>query len=99
MLTAKTQVEDRIRGLDTGIIDNAYHLISSYVEKDPTAFYTFEEFETGVETMRQFCALRSESISMQLANEETASDMSYVDASSQTLSDMGSMGGKDGFGQ
>ena len=80
------------------IIDNAYNLIKSYVEKDPTAFYAYEEFETGVETMRQFCALRSESISMQLANEETANDMSYVDASALTLSDMGSMGGKGGFG-
>lgn len=73
------------------IIDNAYNLIKSYVEKDPTAFYTYEEFEAGVETMRQFCALRSESISMQLANGETASDMNYVDASALTLSDMGSM--------
>ena len=80
------------------IIDNAYNLIKSYVEKDPTAFYTYEEFETGVETMRQFCALRSESISMQLANGETTSNMSYVDASALTLSDMGSMGGKGGFG-
>ena len=81
-----------------GIIDNAYNLIKSYVEKDPTAFYTYEEFETGVETMRQFCDLRSESISMQLANGETTSNMSYVDASALTLSDMGSMGGKDGSG-
>ena len=80
------------------IIDNAYNLIKSYVEKDPTAFYTYEEFETGVKTMRQFCALRSESISMQLANEETANDMSYVNASGLTTSDMGSMGGKGGFG-
>ena len=81
------------------IIDNAYILIKLYVEKDPTAFYAYEEFETGVETMRQFCALRSGSISMQLANEETANDMSYVDASALTLSDMGSMGGKGGFGR
>ena len=80
------------------IIDNAYNLIKSYVEKDPTAFYTYEEFETGVNTMRQFCALRSESISMQLANGETTSNMGYVDASALTLSYMGSMGGKGGFG-
>ena len=78
------------------IIDNAYNLIKSYVEKDPTAFYTYEEFETGVETLRQFCALRSESISMQLANGETTTNMSYVDASGLTASNMGSMGG--GFG-
>ena len=80
------------------IIDNAYNLIKSYVEKDLTAFYTYEEFETGVNTMRQFCALRSESISMQLASGETTSNMSYVDASALTLSDMGSMGSKGGFG-
>ena len=79
-----------------GIIDNAYNLIKSYVEKDPTAFFTYEEFEKGVETMRQFCALRSESISLQLENGETASSMSYVDASGITLSDMGSMGGMGG---
>lgn len=82
-----------------GIIDNAYYLIKSYVEKDPTAFYNYEEFETGVETLRQFCALRCESISMQLENGETTSNMSYVDASSINLSDMGSMNtGKGGFG-
>lgn len=75
------------------IIDNAYSLIKSYVEKDPTAFFTYEEFELGVETLRQFCNLRSESISMQLDNGETTNDMSYVDASAITLSDMGSMGG------
>ena len=78
------------------IIDNAYNLIKAYAEKDPTAFYTYEEFEKGVETMRSFCELRSESISMQLANGETASNMSYVDASDLNVSDMGSMGG--GFG-
>ena len=80
-----------------GIIDNAYNLIKSYVEKDPTAFYTYEEFENGVETMRQFCTLRSESISMQLTNGETTSNMNYVDASGLTLSDMGSMSMGGGF--
>ena len=81
-----------------GIIDDAYELIKSYVAKDPTAFYTYEEFELGVETMREFCALRSESISMQLENGETVNNMSYADASDLTLSDMGSMSGMGGFG-
>ncbi len=80
------------------IVNNAYDLIKSYVEKDPTAFYSYEEFETGVETLWQFCTLRSESISLQLANEETATDMGYVDASALTLSSMGSMGMGGGFG-
>lgn len=76
-----------------GIISNAYDLIKDYVAKDPTAFYSCEEFELGGETLWQFCTLRSESISMQLENDETTSDMSYVDASAIILSDMGSMGG------
>ena len=81
-----------------GMIDQAYELIKSYVEKDPTAFYTYEEFEKGVETMRQFCTLRSESISQQLEKGETVSSQNYVDASGITLSDMGSMSGMGGFG-
>lgn len=82
-----------------GIIENAYNLIKDYVAKDPTAFYSYDEFELGVETIRQFCALRSESISAQLENNETTTDMNYVDASDLTLSDMGSMGGgMGGFG-
>ena len=80
------------------IIENAYSLIKPYVEKDPTAFYTAEQFEKGVETMRQFCALRSESISLQLQNGETTTNQNYVDASALTLSDMGSMGGGMGGG-
>ncbi len=83
----------------TGMIEDAYHLIKPYVEKDPTAFYSYEEFESGVETLRQFCTLRSESISLQLENGETSNLTDYVDASAITLSDMGSMeGGRGGFG-
>lgn len=81
-----------------GIIDNAYELITPYVEKDPTAFYTAEEFELGVETLREFCTLRAESITLQLENGETTDTMNYVDASGLTLSDMGSMGGRGDFG-
>ena len=78
------------------IIDDAYDLIESYVEKDPTAFYTDEAFEKGVETLRKFCDLRSESISMQLDSGETTENMGCADASSISLSDMGTM---DGMGR
>ena len=84
------------------IIDNAYQLIAPYVEQDPTAFYTKEEFEQGVQTLKEFCSLRSESISMQLEEGETTEEMDYVDASGMTLSDMGSMSGgmgREGGGQ
>lgn len=81
-----------------GIINQAYELIRPYVEKDPTAFFTYEEFEQGMDTLRRFCELRSESISVQLENGETTENGNYVDASDITLSDMGSMagGGFDG---
>ena len=84
------------------IIDNAYQLIAPYVEQDPTAFYTKEEFEQGVQTLKEFCSLRSESISIQLEEGETTEEMDYVDASGITLSDMGSMNGgmgREGGGQ
>ncbi len=91
----------------TEIIDNAYGLISEYVEKDPTKFCTYEEFEKGVDTLRTFCQLRSESVKGQLdgtipstTEGQNADDSALIDAFSLTLSDMGtmSMGGKGGFG-
>ncbi len=86
-----------------GIIDEAYALIRPYVEKDPTAFCTLEEFDTGVETLRTFCALRTESVRGQLEGTIPSTDAgqreessSLVDASGIAVSAMGSMGG--GFG-
>ncbi len=83
-----------------GIIDEAYELIRSYVEKDPTAFCTYEEFETGVATLRTFCELRTESIRGQLEGTipstsagQRADDSALVDASGISISAMGSMGG------
>ena len=89
----------------TGIIDEAYALIKSYVAKDPTAFCTYEEFETGVETLRAFCELRTESVRGQLEGTipstdegQRADSSSLIDASAITISDMGSMGGGGGGG-
>ena len=73
------------------IITQAKALIAPYVEKDPTKFCTYEEFETGVETLTAFCDLRSQSVALQLAGEDGT-----VDASAVTLSDMGIM--NNGFG-
>ncbi len=82
-----------------GIIENAYPLIKDYVAKDPTAFYTYEEFETGINAMRRFCELRTESITAQLANGTTAEQVDYADAADLNTSDMGSMGGGMGGGK
>ena len=86
-----------------GIIEEAYALIRPYVEKDPTAFCTLEEFEAGVETLRTFCALRTESVRGQLEGTIPSTDAgqredssSLIDASGITISAMGSMGGGGG---
>lgn len=88
------------------IIDEAYSIISPYVEKDPTKFCTYEEYEKGVETLRAFCELRSQSVSGQLdgsipstSDGQNSDSSALVGASSVTLSDMGTMsngGGKGG---
>lgn len=87
------------------IIDSACALIAPYVEKDPTKFCTVEEFETGVEALKTFCALRAESVSGQLAGTipstsagQAEGQGALVDASSLTLSDMGTMN-NGGFGR
>ncbi len=84
--------------------------IDSLVETDPTAFYSYSEYETAAETLYQVVKLRAESIQGQLGGsipstsdaQRTASD-SMVDGSSIDLSVMGTMnnggGGKGGPGE
>lgn len=80
-------------------------LIAPYVEKDPTKFCTYEEFETGVSAIRDFCLLRAESIRGQLdgsipstSDGQKADGSALIDASSLTLSDMGTMNNGGNFG-
>ena len=80
-----------------GIIDNAYNLIKSYVAKDPSAWYTYDEFELGVDTLKKVNELRVQSVYGQLAGTipstasgQKADSSSLIDASSITISDMGS---------
>lgn len=86
------------------IIAAVSELISPYVEKDPTKFCTFEEFQTGVRTLERFCALRLESIRGQLDGsipstaEGQEGSTALIDASDLNLSDMGSMNHGGGFG-
>ena len=75
------------------LFDGTVELISPYVERDPTKFCTYEEFELGAETLREFCLLRAESIGYQLAGEDVT-----VDASGLDISAMGSMNNTAGGG-
>ena len=80
-------------GWFTGEIDRVTAMITPYVQNDPTAFCTYEEFQTGAKTLKQFCLKRAQSVTHQLSGEET-----LVDASELTLSDMGTMGNMGGPG-
>lgn len=75
-------------------IDRVQAMIDPYVQADPTAFCTYEEFLTGAETLRGFCLKRAESVRRQLQGDSTR-----VDASELDLSVMGTMnnGGPGGF--
>lgn len=87
------------------MIDSVTEMIAPYVEKDPTKFCTYEEFEEGASTLKEFCQLRAESINGQLdgtipstSDEQTQDDSALIDASSLFISAMGSMGNTMGKG-
>ncbi|MFP3154421.1 CotH kinase family protein [Lachnospiraceae bacterium ZAX-1] len=84
--------------------DNAVALISPYVQKDPTAFCTYDEFVNGQEALKEFCLLRAESVKGQLTGTiaatsegQTVSTSGFVDASQVDFESMGS--NSMGFGQ
>lgn len=85
-------------GYFTRMMEETYELIAPYVEKDPTKFCTYEEFEEGFAALEQFCLLRAESVSGQLAGTIPSTDegqsqdsSALVDASGLEISAMGSM--------
>lgn len=82
-------------------INSVKSLIAPYVESDPTKFCTYEEFETGVETLENFCKLRVQSIEKQLSGEipstsdgQSKDSSSLIQTANLNISDMGSMGGE-----
>ena len=87
------------------MFDSVTEMIAPYVEDDPTAFYTYEEFQSGIRTLKEFCLLRAESAEGQLSgtipsdgegqNEDSST---FVDASGLDLSAMGDMSDTTGGG-
>lgn len=61
--------------------------IAPYVLRDPTKFCTYAEFETAVDTLRQFLELRIESVQLQLKNQPANIEVGDLD-----LSAMGGVG-------
>lgn len=81
------------------MMDSVREMIAPYVEKDPSKFCTYEEFEAGIATLKEFCILRAESIRGQLdgsipstSDGQSADGASLVDAGDMEISAMGSMG-------
>ncbi len=71
-------------------------MIAPYVQKDPTAFCSYEDYLTGVHTFQKFCLLRAESVRKQLEGVvpstirgQQEDSGRFVDASSIWLPDMG----------
>ncbi len=86
------------------MISSVKEMIAPYVEKDPTKFCSYEEFEKGSDTLKQFCLLRAESIRAKLAGTipstsegQQQDKTALVDASGISISDMGTMAGRGGF--
>ena len=86
-------------GYIANTIDTVSTMIAPYVDSDPTKFCTYEEFKSGVSTLKEFCMLRAESVNGQLngtipstSGEQAQDSSALVNASGLTVSDMGSMG-------
>ena len=80
----------------TTMFDQVTNMIAPYVEKDPTKFCTYEEFEKGTETLREFCILRAKSVKGQLdgsigATTDTQDGSTFIDAGALQIRDMGTM--------
>ncbi len=71
-------------------------MIAPYVEKDPTAFCSYEDFLLGVDTIEAFCLLRAQSVRGQLEGTipstirtQSEDSSAFIDGSSVWLPDMG----------
>ena len=83
-------------GYFANMIDKVNKMISPYVEKDPTKFCTYEEFEKGISTLKEFCLLRAESIKGQLdgsigSTSDTQKESTLISVDGIEINDMGSM--------
>ena len=86
-------------------ISRVEEMIRPSVEADENSFYTVDEFDSAVETLQDYCALRAESIHGQLegtipstsAGQSENSD-SLIDVGDLDISSMGSMNNGNGKG-
>lgn len=92
-------------GYFSELIESTREMIAPFVEADATKFCTYEEFQTGVDVLKEFCLLRAESIKGQLdgtiastSDGQSQNSGSLIDASGLNISDMGTMENGNGSG-
>ena len=80
-------------------MEKTFRMIAPYVKKDPTAFCSYEDYCLAVDTLKQVCELRAESVRLQLDGEIPATlsgqeeyPETKVDVSSIRLEDLGDFG-------
>lgn len=83
-------------GYFEALAENTKAMIAPYVEKDPTAFCSYEDFQLGVQTITDFCLLRAQSVRGQLNGSipstirgQSEDNSRFIDASKVWLPDMG----------
>ncbi len=86
-------------------VDRLDAMISDYIQNDPTAFYTYEEYQAAVAELKELGTLRGESVQGQLDRTipsttagQSAEPDKLIDASSVDMLALGSMGMGGGFG-
>ena len=79
-------------------IDRVKEMITPYVESDPSAFYTMEEFGKAVGVLKTFCARRAESVRGQLEGTipsttegQRENSDALINAGEISVADMGKM--------
>ncbi len=77
-------------------LEETVQLISPYIQKDPTAFCSYEDHLLAVDTIREFCLLRAQSIRGQLDGtipstiaDQKKDQTRFIDASHIWLPDLG----------
>ena len=80
-------------------IEKIYQMIRPYVEKDPTAFYTSEDFDKAIKNLKVFCTKRAQSIRKQLNGElattyENQLEEDRIPIDDVNIADMGMYGSR-----
>lgn len=66
-------------GIFETVLSKTESAIAPYVEKDATAFYSYQEFTEAIKTLEAFVLLRAESVERQLQGNDNPVDASHIE--------------------